>query len=208
MFLEFIITSLIVILLPGTGVLYVMTIGLTKGLHASIAASLGCTFGIIPAASASILGLAAIFHASALAFQLVKFLGVAYLLYMAWMIWRDKSSFTIEAHHKTARPLSYFKIVSSGALLNILNPKLSLFFFAFLPQFMDITAIDASLQMIQLASIFMALTFCVFVLYGGCASILRDVILSRPKIMQGIQKAFAGCFAVIGIKLALSDNPA
>ena len=89
MSVEFFLTSLVVILLPGTGVLYTLAIGLGKGIKPSILAAFGCTLGIMPAAIASIVGLAAILHASALAFQVIKYLGVAYLCYMAWNILQE-----------------------------------------------------------------------------------------------------------------------
>lgn len=203
MALEFFITSMIVILLPGTGVLYTIAIGLGRGFKASAAAALGCTFGIVPAAIASIIGLAAIFHTSALAFQIVKYLGVAYLLYMAWSILRDGGALDVNEDHTQN---SYFKTALNGTLINVLNPKLSLFFLAFLPQFVDVNHSNATVTMFLLASIFMALTFLVFLVYGACAALARDYIITRPSIMKWLKRSFAGAFTFLGLRLALSER--
>jgi len=92
---EFLLTPLVVVLLPGTGVIYTLAVGLGRGFGASIAAALGCTVGIVPAVFASIVGLAAIFHTSAVAFQVMKLLGAAYLLYMAWSVLKDGGTLDI-----------------------------------------------------------------------------------------------------------------
>ncbi len=203
MSVEFFITSLIVILLPGTGVIYTLAIGLGRGFRASIAAALGCTLGIVPAAAASIVGLAAIFHTSALAFQIVKYLGVAYLLYMAWSILRDGGALDVEEDRK---PISTFRTALNGTLLNILNPKLSLFFLAFLPQFVAAADPYATLTMVLLAAFFMLLTFIVFVGYGGCAALARDYVISSPTIMTWLKRPFAAAFGFLGVKLALAER--
>ncbi|MEM8749883.1 MAG: LysE family translocator [Pseudomonadota bacterium] len=203
MSLEFLITSMIVILLPGTGVIYTLAIGLGRGFRASVAAAFGCTLGIVPAAIASIVGLAAIFHTSALAFQVVKYLGVAYLLYMAWSILRDGGALDVSEDRK---PMSAVKTAINGTLINVLNPKLSLFFLAFLPQFVDVSQGNAAAAMAFLAAIFMALTFLVFVGYGACAALARDYIITRPSIMKWMKRSFAGAFGFLGVRLALADR--
>ena len=200
---EFLITALIVCLLPGTGVLYTLAIGLGHGFKASIAASLGCTIGIVPAALASIVGLAAIFHTSALAFQLLKYAGVAYLLYMAWTILRSGGSMSLEANRA---PASLSRITISGALINVLNPKLSLFFLAFLPQFVSVDAPNATTTMLVHAGVFMAITFVTFIGYGACAALARDYVISRPDVLKWIRRSFAATFAFLGLRLALSDR--
>jgi len=200
---EFLITSLIVILLPGTGVLYTLAVGLGRGFRASVAAAFGCTFGIVPAAVASIVGLAAIFHTSALAFQIVKYLGVAYLLYMAWSILRDGGTLDVGADKKR---VSMARTALNGTLINVLNPKLSLFFLAFLPQFVDPGQASASSAMVLLAAVFMVLTFIVFVAYGACASLARDYVITRPAIMRWLKRSFAGAFGFLGVRLALAER--
>ena len=200
---EYLLTSLVVILLPGTGVLYTLAFGLGRGWRASIFAAFGCTLGILPHIGASIVGLAALLHASALAFQIVKYLGVAYLLYMAWSILRDGGALEV-SERKTAS--SATKIVVGGFLLNILNPKLSLFFLAFLPQFVPASAANATTQMLGLAAVFMALTFIVFVGYGAFASATRRYVISKPRVMLWLKRGFAGTFGLLGLRLAMAER--
>ncbi|GAB5509820.1 MAG: LysE family translocator [Hyphomicrobiales bacterium] len=200
---EFLITSLIVVLLPGTGVLYTMAIGLGRGFKASIAASVGCTIGIIPAMFASIVGLAALFHTSALAFQLIKYAGVIYLFYMAWNILREGGALDVS---EDRRPLSAYQTARDGVLLNMLNPKLSLFFLAFLPQFVPATSTNTTLTMVMLGTVFMALTFVIFVGYGACASLARDYVVSKPGVMVWLRRSFAATFGLLGLRLALADR--
>ena len=200
---EYLLTSIIVILLPGTGVLYTLAIGLGKGWRASVWAALGCTLGIVPHIAASIAGLAALLHASALAFQIVKYLGVAYLFYMAWCVLRDGGALQV---CERSAPISAARIVANGFLLNILNPKLSLFFLAFLPQFVPADTPDATSYMLGLAVTFLVLTFIVFVGYGAFASAARRYVISRPRVMLWLRRGFAGAFGALGLRLALSDR--
>jgi len=202
MSLEFLITSIVVVLLPGTGVLYTIAIGLGRGFRPSIAAAFGCTLGILPAAIASIVGLAALLHTSAVAFQIIKYLGVAYLFFMAWSILKDKDTMMVKEDESNT---GAFRIALNGMLLNVLNPKLSLFFLAFLPQFISTEATGATASLIMLAAIFMVLTFVIFVGYGAMASMARDYVISRPNVMIWIKRVFAGTFVFLGAKLALGD---
>lgn len=198
---DYLLTSLIVVLLPGTGVIYTLAIGLGRGMRASIWAAFGCTLGILPAMSASILGLAALLHTSALAFEILRYLGVAWLLYMAWGMWRGTGAMKVTAK---SDPVNATKIIRDGILLNALNPKLSLFFLAFLPQFVTPNATGTTAQMTLLGLIFMAITFAVFIIYGFFASTLRRHVIERPRIMNWLGKSFAGVFVLLGAKLALS----
>jgi threonine/homoserine/homoserine lactone efflux protein len=207
MSIEFLITTLIVVLLPGTGVIYTLAAGLTRGARASMLAAFGCTLGIVPHVAASIAGLAALLHASALAFQTLKYLGVLYLFYMAWQMWRDTGALKIDASSGESLPMqSGRRIVGAGILINLLNPKLTVFFLAFMPQFVDVGAADASFQMLLLAGVFMAVTFIVFVLYGLMAAQARDHVISRPRIMRLVKKSFASMFALMGLRLALVER--
>lgn len=199
---EFLLTSIVVVLLPGTGVLYTLAIGLGKGFRASIAAAFGCTLGILPAAIASIVGLAALLHTSALAFQIIKYLGVAYLFFMAWSILKDKEILSVSEDKSN---VGMGRIALNAMLLNVLNPKLSLFFLAFLPQFVSVEAAGATGALVMLASVFMALTFVIFVGYGAMASMARDYVISRPTVLAWIKRLFAGTFGFLGAKLAFSD---
>lgn len=200
---EFLITSLIVILLPGTGVLYTIAIGLSKGFKGAIAAAFGCTLGIVPAAFASIIGLAALFHTSAVAFQIIKYIGVAYLLFMAWKMLRDNSLLDVNTQSQNT---NFKKIALHGALINVLNPKLSFFFLAFLPQFTPINTQNLTIFFTVQALIFMGLTFLVFVLYGASASLAQKHIIAKPNIQKWMQRSFAATFGLLSVKLALSEK--
>lgn len=201
MTLEYLLTSIVVILLPGTGVLYTLATGLNSGARASILAAFGCTLGILPHIIASIAGLAALLHTSALAFEVIKYLGVAYLLYMAWSVLRDADSLQVT---EEARPMRPGKIIGTAILLNSLNPKLSLFFLAFLPQFVPDDTPSPTLFMLWLAAVFMVLTFIVFVFYGVFAAAARRYVISRPGVTTWLRRGFAGAFGLMGLRLALS----
>ena len=203
---EFLLTSLIVVLMPGTGVIYTLSAGLFQGRLASIAAAFGCTAGILPHMAASMLGLAALLHASALAFQAVKLAGVAYLLYLAWQLWRAGPPPVAEAGTGERIPGGLARVAVRGFLINILNPKLSIFFLAFLPQFTPAAAADPLWVMTSHSAVFMAMTFVVFVLYGLFAALARERMMSSPKAMRWLQRAFAGLFAALGVRLALMER--
>ncbi len=203
MSVEFLLTSLVVVLLPGTGVIYTIAIGLGRGFKPSVAAAIGCTFGIVPAATASILGLAAIFHASAIAFLFVKYLGVIYLFYMAWSIIRDEGLMQVT---ENVAEKSLFRTALEGTLLNVLNPKLSIFFVAFLPQFVPIEKTGSISYLAYLAFIFMLITFFVFVVYGAFAAKARTYVIESPSVLRWIKRSFAGTFAFLGLKLALAER--
>jgi threonine/homoserine/homoserine lactone efflux protein len=203
MSLSFLITSLIVIVSPGTGVLYTLAAALSRGSRASVAAAFGCTLGIVPHIAAAMLGLAAVLHTSALAFAALKWLGVIYLLFMAWQALRERGALKVDGR-VDAR--STAKVIVTGFLINILNPKLSIFFLAFLPQFIAADEGHPLAQMLQLSAAFMAMTFAVFVVYGLFAASVRDRIVTRPRAMTWLRRAFAGGFAALGAKLALAER--
>jgi threonine/homoserine/homoserine lactone efflux protein len=203
MSIEFFITSLIVVIAPGTGVVYTLANGLSLGHRASIIAAFGCTLGILPHITAAVLGLAAVLHASATIFQIVKFAGVAYLLYMAWGALREKGGLDVDQAIDARQGWS---IASKGFLINILNPKLSMFFLAFLPQFVSGPAEGAVPQMLGLGGIFMLMTFAVFVVYGLSAAWMRHHIISRPAVLTWMRRTFAAAFVALGAKLALAEN--
>jgi threonine/homoserine/homoserine lactone efflux protein len=203
MTLSFLITSLIVIVSPGTGVLYTLAAALSRGSRASVAAAFGCTLGIVPHIAAAMLGLAAVLHTSALAFAALKWLGVIYLLYMAWQALRERGALKVEGK-VDAR--SAAKVIVTGFLINILNPKLSIFFLAFLPQFIAADEGHPLLRMLELSAAFMAMTFAVFVTYGLFAASVRDRIVTRPRAMTWLRRAFAGGFAALGARLALAER--
>lgn len=198
---EFLLTSLIVVLIPGTGVVYTISTGLFQGWRASLAAALGCTLGIIPHLLATMVGLSLILHTSALLFQSLKWVGVLYLLYLAWVMWYEENSLALD----TASPQQHDRqIILKAILLNLFNPKLTIFFLAFLPLFIRPTGASPTMQMMILSTIFMAITLTVFVLYGILASAVRAYVVNSPKVVRWIQRSFAVTFAALGLKLALS----
>jgi threonine/homoserine/homoserine lactone efflux protein len=204
---EFLLTSLIVVLMPGTGVIYTLSCGLFQGRAASVAAAFGCTLGILPHMAASMLGLAAVLHASAVAFQVVKLAGVAYLLYLAWGMWRAAGPLQITGP-EAARGGSggLVGVATRGFLINILNPKLSIFFLAFLPQFTPTDAVDPLWVMAGHSAAFMLMTFVIFVLYGLFAALARARVISSPGVMRWLRRSFAGAFAALGLRLAFMDR--
>jgi threonine/homoserine/homoserine lactone efflux protein len=198
---EFLVTSLIVVLIPGTGVVYTVSTGLTQGRRASVFAAFGCTLGIVPHLLATVMGLAAVMHASALAFQVLKFAGVAYLFYLAFATWRDRSAFVVQQVQGDSAGL-----VLKAFLINILNPKLTIFFLAFLPQFVAADAASPLLQLLGLSAVFMAMTFVVFVAYGFLAHAFRAAVIESPRVQAWLRRGFAGAFAGLGAQLALSSD--
>lgn len=203
MSLAFLITSLIVVVTPGTGVLYTLAAALSRGYRASVIAAFGCTLGIVPHMIAAILGLAAIMNASALAFQTIKYLGVAYLVYLAWSNLRERGGLTVSGGFDGR---SAYRVVVTAILINILNPKLSIFFFAFLPQFVSLREAHPMTTMLELSGVFMAMTLVVFVGYGLLASRVRDHIVSRPRVMEWMRRTFAGAFIALAARLALAER--
>lgn len=198
----FLVTTLVIVATPGTGVLYTLAAGLSRGARASIVAAIGCTLGTVPHMLAAITGLAALLHASALAFQTLKYLGVVYLLYMAWTTIRDKSVLAVE---ETA-PVPALKVIVSGVLINILNPKLTIFFFAFLPLFVSADETHVSLRMLGLSAVFMLVTFVVFAIYGIFAAAVRRHVISRPSVVTWMRRVFGGAFVALAGRLALADR--
>ena len=203
MSVEFLITSFIIVVSPGTGVLYTLATGLSRGSRASVVAAFGCMLGIVPHMAAAILGLAALLHTSALAFNAFKYLGVAYLLYMAWNALREHGSLKVEKQLGTR---SAAQITVTAILINILNPKLSIFFLAFLPQFVSADEPQLFAHMFELSAVFMLMTFVVFVVYGLFAASIRDHVVSRPRVLTWMRRTFAGTFVALGAKLAFADR--
>ncbi|SFC11384.1 Threonine/homoserine/homoserine lactone efflux protein [Bosea sp. CRIB-10] len=201
--LEFLLTSLIIVASPGTGAIYTIAAGLTRGAKASVLAAFACTLGIVPHLLAAMMGLAALLHASALAFAIVKYAGVAYLLWMAWQTLKEQGALSVET---TADRRSPWRVLVDGLALNVLNPKLSIFFVAFLPQFIAADEASPMARMLELSGVFMAMTFVVFALYGLFAAAMRDHVVSRPSVMAWLRRTFAAAFVALGAKLALTER--
>ncbi|WAB82555.1 LysE family translocator [Microcella daejeonensis] len=203
MSIAFLLTTLVVVATPGTGAVYSIAAGLTRGTKAGIVAAFGCTLGVIPHMVAAITGLAAILNASAIAFQTIKWLGVAYLLYLAWRTFRDTSLIDVDAG---AAPSSFWRVIRTAVLINLLNPKLTIFFFAFLPQFVPAGATNGVWQMAGLSLVFMVVTFVVFALYGVFAATMRNQVITRPKVMAWLRRTFAATYVLLAGRLALETR--
>jgi threonine/homoserine/homoserine lactone efflux protein len=203
MSLEFLLTTLIIVASPGTGVIYTLAAGLSRGGRASVLAAFACTLGIVPHLLAAMMGLAALLHTSALAYNLVKYAGVAYLLWMAWQTLREDGALRVET---TADCRSSWRVIVDGIAINVLNPKLSIFFVAFLPQFIAVDEAAPLARMLELSGVFMAMTFAVFAVYGLFAAAMRDKVISRPAVMAWMRRTFAAAFVALGARLALQEK--
>jgi threonine/homoserine/homoserine lactone efflux protein len=199
----FLMTCLVVVATPGTGALYTIGTGLTQGWRTSTVAAFACTLGTVPHLLAAITGLAALLQASGVAFAIIKYAGVAYLLYLAWTTWRDTGTLTVESGDRST---STWRVIGSGITINLLNPKLTLFFFAFLPQFVASDAPGAVVEMLWLSSVFMAMTFVIFGIYGIAAAAIRDRVLRRPTVLRMLRTLFAATFAALAARLAVQTR--
>ncbi|MFT4084347.1 MAG: LysE family translocator [Nocardioides sp.] len=199
----FLMTSLIVVLLPGAGTIYTLAAALGRGTRAGVLAAFACTLGIVPHLLAAITGLAALLQASGVAFTALKYAGVAYLLYLAWGTWRDTGTLRLEP---AAAPRSVARVLATGITVNLLNPKLTVFFFAFLPQFVPAGSANALPHMLVLSGVFMAMTFVVFAGYAAVAGVLRERVLGSATLMRRLRRLFAAGFAGLAARLAVEPN--
>lgn len=200
---EFLLTTLIIVASPGIGAIYTIAAGLARGGRASVWAAFACTMGIVPHLVAAMTGLAALLHASALAFEIVKYAGVAYLLWMAWSTLQEHGALKIEAKPD---PRGAWQVLVDGILVNLLNPKLSIFFVAFLPQFIAPNEPNVLARMLELSGVFMLATFVIFAMYGLFAAAMRDRVISSPRVMTWMRRSFAAAFVALGAKLALTER--
>lgn len=203
MSIAFLLTSLVIVAMPGTGALITLSAGLSRGARASVVAAFGCTLGIVPHLIAAVTGTAALLRASGLAFDALRILGVCYLLFMAVATWRDKSRLAVQ---DDLPPRSAARVIRNAVLANALNPKLTVFFFAFLPQFVPPHATHELPRLLLLSGVFMAMTFVVFVIYGVCASLVRSQVIDHPRVVQYVRRVFAASFVGLGIKLAATSR--
>lgn len=199
----FLLTTILVVLAPGSGVVYTLSAGLSRGRRAGVVAAIGCTIGIIPHVLATVLGVAALLNANATAFQVLKWAGVAYLLYLAWNTVTDRSNLleTVADNGPTTR-----KVISSAVLINLLNPKLTIFFLAFLPQFIVGDSAYATAQMLGLSGVFMLLSLIVFIGYGIAAAAVSAQLRAHPRALDWLRRIFAGSFVLLGLRLALTEH--
>jgi threonine/homoserine/homoserine lactone efflux protein len=201
--LAFLLTTLVVVVTPGTGALFTIAAGLGRGRRASLVAAIGCTLGIVPHMVAAIAGLAAVLYAGSVAFATLKYLGVAYLLFLAWRTLRDRTPLTVD---EEVAPRSDLRVIGDAVLINLLNPKLTIFFFAFLPQFVDPGQPSTTAAMAALSGVFMGVTLVVFAAYGLFAAAVRTHVISRPRVVTWMRRTFAASYAVLAGRLALADR--
>jgi threonine/homoserine/homoserine lactone efflux protein len=203
MTLAFLLTAFVIVATPGTGAIYSLGAGLARGARGAMLAAFACTLGTVPHLVAAITGLAALLHASGVAFAAIKYLGVAYLVYMAWATWRDQGALSLDGRQAS---LPVRQVIASGITMNLLNPKLTIFFFAFLPQFVPAGDPHTVLHMLVLSSVFMAMTFVVFAVYGLLAAAARERVLRSPRVLTRLRRAFAVSFLALSGRLALESR--
>ncbi len=203
---EFLATSLVVVLMPGTGVVYTASSAMTGGRSRGLIAAIGCTLGIVPHMVAATLGLSGVMQAGAAAFEVVRWVGVAYLAYMGVSMIRNGGRLQFgadETHEPSATSLT---IIRRGILLNVLNPKLTVFFFAFLPQFLDTAPRLLDPRLVILGAIFMAITRVVFLGYAAASAAVRDQVLQSPRVMQWVQRSLGALLIGFAARLAVADR--
>jgi threonine/homoserine/homoserine lactone efflux protein len=203
MSVTFFVTTLVIVATPGTGVLFTVAAGMSRGARASVVAAIGCTLGVVPHMVAAITGLAALLNASAVAFQTLKYAGVVYLLYLAWQSWRDRTPLEVD---QQAAPQSALQVIRTAVLINVLNPKLTIFFFAFLPLFVHPSEPAATGRLVGLSLVFMAVTFVVFAIYGYFAAGMRRFVLGKPRVIAWMRRTFAASYVLLAGRLAVQDR--
>jgi threonine/homoserine/homoserine lactone efflux protein len=202
---EFLLTSLVVVVVPGTGVVYTVSSSIAGGWRRGLFAAIGCTFGIVPHVLAALLGLSWLMQTGAVAFEAVRWLGVGYLVFMGLTMIRADRVFG-EDRDQSARGEATSKVIRRGILLNLLNPKLTVFFFAFLPQFLDARPGLLDARLIGLAAVFMLMTLVVFVLYAWTSAIVRERVLRAPGVVRWVQRSLGALLIGLAARLAVTDR--
>jgi threonine/homoserine/homoserine lactone efflux protein len=197
---EFWLTTLVVIITPGTGVLFTVAVALADGRRAGAVAAAGNTLAVLPHLAAAVSGAAVLLATSPVAFTVVKWLGVAYLLYMAWSGVRHAA----EPPATAGLSPSAGRTVLRAVLVNLLNPKLTVFFLALLPQFVTPDRPGAVARMLGLGLVFLGTTFAALVGYAMAAAAVRDRIIARPAALAAVRRALAVSFVGLGVRLALT----
>jgi threonine/homoserine/homoserine lactone efflux protein len=201
---EFLLTSLVVVLIPGTGVIYTVSSCIGGGRRRGLIAAFGCTLGIVPHMLAAMLGLSGIMQAGSAVFEVVRWAGVAYLVFLGFSMIREAGAVPLEDGNAPVD--SAGSIVWRGILLNVLNPKLTLFFFAFLPQLLDASPGLLDARLIGLGGIFMLMTLAVFAVYALASAAARDLILSAPVVRRWVERALGAFLIAFAARLALTDQ--
>ena len=206
---SFVLTSIVITATPGSGALFTIAAGLSRGMRAGVIAAVGCTLGILPHLALALSGAAAVLAANAVLFGAIRWLGVAYLLYMAHGMWRDERGLAGAADPTgiiEGPRISAGRVIRDAVLINLLNPKLTIFFFVFLPMFVDVASDTAVLRMAGLGAVFMAITFVIFALYGAGAARVRALVAARPVLNRRLGRLFALTFVALAVMLALTPH--
>lgn len=201
--LLFITASTLLALAPGPDNIFVLTQSMIKGAKPGVFVTLGLCSGLVFHTSAVALGVAAIFQTSLIAFNILKFLGAGYLLYLAYMSFTSNSKSSIKANQDN---LTLSKLYKRGIIMNITNPKVSIFFLAFLPQFTNPANGSVTLQIFILGAIFMLCAFLVFSSIALLAGKLGNWFNRSPNAENILNKVAGTVFAGLAIKLALSER--
>jgi threonine/homoserine/homoserine lactone efflux protein len=204
MSVEFLLTSLVVVLIPGTGVLYTVSSSIGGGWRRGFFAATGCTLGIVPHMLAAMLGLSAIMQAGSVVFEVVRYAGVIYLVFMGFSMIRDAGALPLDDGNASIDPMG--PVVWRGILLNVLNPKLTVFFFAFLPQFLDASPGLLDPKLIGLGGIFMLMTLVVFAVCALASAAIRDLVLAAPVARRWIERALGALLIGFAARLAFTDR--
>lgn len=195
--------SALLTLAPGPDNTFVVAQGLSRGRRAAIITALGMCSGVSVHTSAAALGISAILYSSAYAFLMLKYAGAAYLLYLAYKAIREHTVF-LQQQDKTA--MSAYLLFRRGFVMNVLNPKVALFFLAFLPQFITPDGFNLPLQMMLLGLIFMVQAMIIFSAIGYLSGSVGNAILTRPGISKYFAWLSAGIFTSLGLRLAFAER--
>lgn len=202
-FALFIGVSWALIIAPGPDMLYVISRGMAHGRRAGILSATGVVCGILVHTTAAAFGLTLILQTSAFVFLFVKYIGATYLLYLGIKAWREKSTFRLQVPVSTVKSSALFW---QGVLSNILNPKIAIFFLAFLPQFVDQGSSHVTLQMVLLGLTFACFGLCFLLIVGYSSGTLGKWLMHRPKYPQFFQRLAGGILVGLGIRLALTEQ--
>lgn len=203
--IDFLVTSLVVVLVPGTGVVYTVSCAISDGLRRGLVAAVGCTLGIVPHLLAAVLGLSGIMQAGAVAFEAVRWAGVVYLVVMGLAMIRDRGVLQFDLERSPSE-VAAGAVIRRGILLNLLNPKLTLFFFAFLPQFLDSPPGLLDPRLVGLGMVFMLLTLVVFAVYAWTSAAVRDRVLRAPGVLRWAQRSLGALVIGFAARLAVTDR--
>jgi threonine/homoserine/homoserine lactone efflux protein len=199
----FITVSWALIIAPGPDMLYVITRGMTYGPRAGVLSASGVICGILVHTSAAAFGLTLIFQLSTFAFLIVKYVGAIYLIYLGIKAWQEKSIFRVQA---VSGAVSSYRLFWQGVLSNVLNPKIAIFFLAFLPQFVDKGGSQVTLQLIVLGLTFALLGLVFLWVVGYSSGTLGSWIMHRPQVAQFLGRLSGGILVGLGIRLALTEQ--